>query len=371
MTRSATSPPTGGQHTLTRDAESTIPRRRASGLFAGAGRATLRPGEGENESRRSSVEPHREIPELSVVVSCFFEEESIDEFHRRLAATLDATGRSHEIVYVNDGSRDRTLERLHALFEGDPRVEAVVDLYRNSGQAAAVTAGCAHARGRRLVFLDSDLQLDPEDLPRLLALADEGHDVVFGYREARRDALPRRVASWLVNLALRRVAKTEVRDFGCNFRVLDAELVRAFGFGPFKIVRLASLVAAAGSCAETPVRHHPRRYGRSGWSAGQLLSYWIDNALLLSRRPFQLLSLLCFAVGLLLVLRVLLGLVLPMPVLSEVTNGLILNALVFSLLVVVGVSAGIGEYVIRSFLMLQGSPAYVVRSVRTRARAAG
>ncbi|MGH0034284.1 MAG: glycosyltransferase family 2 protein [Myxococcota bacterium] len=312
------------------------------------------------------MEPDTACPELSVVVSCFFEEESIDEFHRRLSRTLDETGTSYEIVFVDDGSRDATLERLHAIYERDPRVRAVVDLYRNSGQPAAVTAGASFARGRRFVFLDSDLQLDPEALPRLLEVSDQGHDVVCGYREIRHDSWARRLVSRLANSLLRRVARTEVRDFGCNFRVIDGGLVRAFGFGPFKVIRLASLLAAAGSCAEVPVDHHPRPYGRSGWTGTQLLSYWMDNAVLLSRRPFQLLSLLCFGVGLLLVLRVLLGLVLPVPVLSSVSNGLVLNALAFSLLVIVGVSAGIGEYVIRSFLMLQGSPAYIVRSARVR-----
>ena len=312
------------------------------------------------------MESPARVPEFSVVVSCYFEEQSLEEFHRRLKKTLEELGRSYEIIFVNDGSTDGTLERLNALYEKDPGIHAVVDLYRNSGQAAAVTAGCALARGRRLVFIDSDLQLDPEDLPLLVERVDQGYDVVSGYRESRKDAWPRRLLSSLANGLLRRVAGNPLRDFGCTFKILDAELVRAFGFGPFKVVRLVSIIAAAGRCAEVPVHHRPRRYGRSGWTLGSLTSYWLDNAVLLSRRPFQLLSMLCFAVGMLLVLRVAVGLLLPIPVLPNVSNGLILNALAFSLLVIVGVSAGIGEYVIRSFLMLQGSPAYVVRTVRKR-----
>lgn len=305
-------------------------------------------------------------PELSVVVTCFVEEPTIDEFHARLSRTLDALGRSCEIVFVNDGSTDDTLARLEAIFERDPRVSVLIDLMRNAGQGAAITAGCAHARGRRIVLLDSDLQLDPEDLPRLVAEADRGADVVSGVRVDRQDPLGRRMASWLANIILRRVSRSELRDFGCTFKVLDARLVRAFEPGPFRPLRPPYLVAQARTCADVPVAHHPRRHGRSGWTFARLFEYAMDAVVGLSQRPFQILAGICFATALLFVLRILVSPFLPRGILPEVTNGLILNAMVFSLLIVVGVVCAVGEYVIRNYRALYAEPAYVVRSVRRR-----
>jgi glycosyltransferase involved in cell wall biosynthesis len=305
-------------------------------------------------------------PELSVVITCYREERTIGAFHRRLRDTLVELGRPFEIVYVDDGSDDTTAQHLHRIFEEDEHVAAVVELFRNSGQTAAVTAGCAETVGRRLVFLDSDLQLDPEDLPSLVKASDEGADLVAGFRAERADTALRSLFSRLGNAALRTLAGSRLRDLGCTFRIVDARLVRAFEFGPRKVIRMGDLVAAAGRVAEVPVRHHPRAHGRSGWSAAGLLAYGADNLVVLSRRPFQVLSIACFVLGGLVVARLAVGLIWPGGVLDEVTNGLILNVLALGLVVLLGVSAAIGEYVIRSFLALQGAPAYVVRAVRRR-----
>lgn len=310
--------------------------------------------------------PPSDAPELSIVIACFFEEQSIDEFHRRLSATLEGMRRPYEIVFVNDGSTDRTFERLQAIFEADERVAAVIDLFKNSGQAAAVTAGCAAARGRVFVFIDSDLQLDPEELPRLLAEYDRGFDVVSGYRVNRQDPWARTLASRLAGVLLRRAAQTTMRDLGCVFKVVNGRIVRAFEPGPFKPLRLPALVAAAQRCGEIPVTHHARKYGRSGWTLTKLFSFAVENLVTVSQRPFQMLSLILLLLSLLFVARLLVGLIVPFTILPEVTHGLLLTGMVVSFLIIVGVSAGIGEYVIRSYLMLEGRPAYIVRSVLAR-----
>jgi undecaprenyl-phosphate 4-deoxy-4-formamido-L-arabinose transferase len=310
--------------------------------------------------------PDSTRPALSAVIGCHFEEHSIEEFHARLAAALESTGHCYEIVYVNDGSTDGTLRALEAIFERSPRVSAVVDLFRNAGQAAALTAGTTFATGDILVYMDSDLQLDPEDLPRLLAAYDEGVDVVSGYRENRRDSLTRTLPSRLANRVMRRVARADMRDFGCTFKLIDAQLVRAFEFGPLKPIRLPYLIAAAGRTCEVPVAHHPRRYGSSGWTFAKLFRYWMDSVVGASERPFQWLSGALLLVGILFVLRVAVNLLWPFSLMAEVTNGLLLNAVVLSFLIGVGVSAAIGEYVLRSYFLLLRHPAYVVRSVRSR-----
>ena len=104
-------------------------------------------------------------PEFSMLVTCHFEERSIEEFHARLSAALASLGRSYEIIMVNDGSTDGTWEKIKAIFAKDPRVRVVMDFFRNAGQQAAITACACEARGRALVLMDSDLQLMPEELP--------------------------------------------------------------------------------------------------------------------------------------------------------------------------------------------------------------
>ncbi len=123
--------------------------------------------------------PHPEPEvELSVVISCYFEELTVDEFHARLSAVLESLGRSYEIIFVNDGSSDDTFGHLEAISEKDPKVTAIVDLMKNAGQSNAKTPGVMLARGRGVVMIDSDLQLDPEDLPYLVVMWDDCYDLV-------------------------------------------------------------------------------------------------------------------------------------------------------------------------------------------------
>ena len=175
----------------------------------------------------------------------------------------------------------------------------------------------------------------------------------------------------MANTFMRRVSKTKLRDFGCTFKIMNGRMIRAFGFGPFKPMRLPYLIAAAGRSTEVPVSHHARPYGRSGWTLAKLFDYNIDNVVGLSQRPFQIVSVLLLVAGGLFALRVLVSLVFPFSVLDQVTHGLLLNAVVLGVLVAVGVTAGVGEYVMRSYLVLQGHPAYIVREVRCRARGGG
>ena len=142
-----------------------------------------------------ALQPAPTTCDLSAVIACYNEEESIGTFHRRLAAALESSGRSYELIFVNDGSEDDTLGRLLGVLEADPKVSAVVDLYSNAGQANATTPGIMLARGAAIRVMDSDLQLDPEELPKLLEAYDAGYDIVTGYRRERHDSSLRRVPS--------------------------------------------------------------------------------------------------------------------------------------------------------------------------------
>lgn len=305
-------------------------------------------------------------PELSLIVTCYFEEQSIDEFYTRLRAAAESLGRSYEIVMVNDGSTDGTWEKLKSFFERDASVTTVIDFYRNAGQVNAMTAGLTHARGKALVFMDSDLQLDPEELPLLVAEFDKGYEIVSGVRKQRSDPLLRRLPSLLANVVMRRVARHKLTDFGCTFKIYEARLVRAFEFGPFKPWRTAFVFARAGRCKEVPVTHHARRYGESGWTWRSLFAFYMDHLVGLSERPFQLLSGLCLFVAGLLLLRIALSWTLDVSILPTVTSGMLLNAIAFSLLLTLGVLSAVGEYVIRSFLMTLRYPAYVIREIHQK-----
>ena len=305
-------------------------------------------------------------PEFSVVITCYYEERSIDEFHGRLAAAMDSLGRSYEIVFVNDGSTDRTFEKLAHIFDKDPNVATVIDLFRNSGQLAAMTAGITHARGRHYIFMDSDLQLNPEDMPLLIDQFSKGVDIVSGYRKNRGDSILRRLPSKAANAIMRKVSGHDVKDFGCTFKIYNGDLIRAFQFGPFKTFLTAYVYSKAQRAVDVPIGHNPRKYGKSGWTFFKLFSFLMDNVVGVSQRPFQFLSLFSIVAAGVFFLRIVFSWVLPFSILPEITAGMILNVLLFHLLLTLAVLAAIGEYVIRNFASLQSYPIYIIRRIRQK-----
>jgi len=305
-------------------------------------------------------------PEFSLVVSCYFEERTIEEFHRRALAALEATGRSFEIILVNDGSADGTWNKLEAIFERDPRVRAVLDLFANAGQQAAVTAGLQEARGDAIILLDSDLQLAPEELPRLVEVYDRGYDLVSGYRENRKDSLFRVLPSKLANIIMRRASRSTLRDFGCTFKIYNARLLRAFQFGAHHVFSNVDVISRITRYTETPVTHFPRPHGKSGWTFRKLWTYNMENLVKLSQTPFQWLALACILASLVFFLRIGAGFFSGFGILRQVTPGLLLNVQVAAVLLLLAVLALIGEFTIRSFLSLRKTPAYIVRARRAR-----
>ncbi len=209
--------------------------------------------------------------DLSVVIPVWDEAPSLVALHARLSATLGKLGKSYEVIYVDDGSRDGSAPLLRQLYEQD-RTVRVIRFDRNYGQHAAVLAGFERARGEIIVTLDGDLQNPPEEIPKLLEKLHEGYEVVGGWREARRDSVFRRAVSSLINRAISRVVGVHMRDYGCMLRayrrsVVD-QILRCRGTASF-IPALAN--AFAGSVAEVAVAHEPRRAGRSKYGLLRLL----------------------------------------------------------------------------------------------------
>jgi len=305
-------------------------------------------------------------PAISAIVTSYFEERSLPEFYPRLPAALQSLDRPYEIIMVNDGSTDQTFDIMKRLYQDDPNIFAIVDFFKNSGQLAAMTAGACRARGKAILFIDSDLQLAPEDLPRLVAKYDEGYDLVSGYRENRKDSPFRVLPSKIANMIMRKVSQTTLSDFGCTYKLYNAKVIHAFDLGPFKLFNTASVIARIGRWTEVPVTHAPRPYGTSGWTFRKLWQFNMENIVNLSQRPFQLLGALCLILAALFTLRVLADLVLHITLLPTVTNGLLLNSITVSTLAILGLLCLIGEFTIRNFLLHQRHPAYIEREVRCR-----
>jgi dolichol-phosphate mannosyltransferase len=201
-------------------------------------------------------------PAVSVIVPLFNEEDNVPILQSELRAVLKEL--DHEIIFVDDGSADRTIERIE--FAADIRV---IRFEKNVGQSAAIFAGLQAARGTILVLIDGDLQNDPADIPRLLDEISRGADLVCGYRAQRRDTVVKRLTSRIANAIRSRYTKDGVRDTGCTLKAMRRECLAALI--PFKGMHrfIPALVKGAGyRLVEIPVNHRSRRFGHTKYGLG-------------------------------------------------------------------------------------------------------
>ena len=201
-------------------------------------------------------------PAVSVIVPLFNEEESMSSLQSELCTALG--GLDYEIIFVDDGSVDRTVERIKPV----PNIR-VIRFEKNTGQSAAIYAGLQAALGATAVLIDGDLQNDPADIPRLLAEIAHGADLVCGYRARRKDTPVKRLTSRIANAVRSRFTKDGVRDTGCTLKAMRRECVGALV--PFKGMHrfIPALIKGAGyRLVEIPVNHRPRRFGKSKYGLG-------------------------------------------------------------------------------------------------------
>src|SRR6202521_2350098 len=215
-------------------------------------------------------------PRLSVIVLVYNEVESVAPLHEELMGVLEALDTSYEVLYIDDGSRDGSTERLGQFASRDAHVR-VVSFRRNFGQTAAVQAGIDNSRGEILVFMDGDLQNDPHDIPRLLDKMADGNDVVSGWRKDRQDdaarVLPSKIANWIIA----RVTGVPLNDFGCTLKAYRREViqdVKLYGEMHRFIPVYASWVGAR--ITELPVNHRHRAFGKSKYSLSRTSRVLLD-----------------------------------------------------------------------------------------------
>ncbi len=215
--------------------------------------------------------------DVSVVIPVFNEEDNLQELYQRLVESLDALGLEWEVLFSDDGSRDKSLEVLEGLAEKDPRIK-VIAFRRNFGQTAAMEAGFRHATGDVVVPMDADLQNDPKDIGKLLQTLEEGYDVAKGWRKNRKDnfvkrTLPSRIANGLISW----VTGVHLHDYGCTLAAYRREVlkeIRLYGEMHRFIPAYASW--AGGRIKEVVVDHHPRTRGQTKYGLSRTFRVILD-----------------------------------------------------------------------------------------------
>src|SRR5918996_3635984 len=214
---------------------------------------------------------------LSIIVPLYNEEESIIPLYTAIQGTVESLGLEYEILFVDDGSRDKTFATASRLAEQDPHLR-VIKLRRNYGQTPAMVAGIEHANGKILITMDGDLQNDPDDIPEFIRKIHEGYDIVVGWRHKRQDKLftrkiPSRIANWLIG----KVTGVPIKDNGCSLKAFRASLIKRIPLYSEMHRFIPAMASIAGPrIAEIKVRHHARQFGKSKYGLSRIYKVLLD-----------------------------------------------------------------------------------------------
>jgi undecaprenyl-phosphate 4-deoxy-4-formamido-L-arabinose transferase len=304
-------------------------------------------------------------PKLSVVIPVYNEEAVLPTLFARLYPALDALQIHYEIVFVNDGSRDRSVALLRQQFSARPAETRVVLFHANFGQHSAVMAGLAYSRGDYVVTLDADLQNPPEEIGKLVGMLDQGYDYVGTIRQQRQDSLWRRSFSKAINKIREWITPVRITDQGCMMRGYSRSVVTALNqtreVNTF-IPALASIYAM--NPVEVPIAHEERHAGRSKYSMYSLIRLNFDLITGFSVVPLQLFSMIGMAVALLSAFMVVYLFVRRIIVGPEAEGLFTLFGIVFFFIGLALFGIGLlGEYVGRIYAQVRERPRYIVEAV--------
>jgi glycosyltransferase involved in cell wall biosynthesis len=307
--------------------------------------------------------------DLSIIVPMKDERDNVEPLHKALVKALEPTGYTFEMILVDDGSTDGTVDVLAEVARADQRVK-VIQLRRNYGQTPALRAGIDAAQGEVVITMDGDLQNDPSDIPMLLAKLGEGYDVVLGERVNRQDKLfVRKVPSWLANALIRKVTGTKIRDLGCTLRAMRREAAMELPlYG--EMHRFMSVLAEISGhrVCQVPVKHHPRQFGKTKYNLSRTVRVVLDlitvrflqSYLTRPMHVFGLSGLACFGFAFTSLLTCGLQKLVWAEHLNR--NPLLLLSVLLTVVGVQFISLGlIGEVLSRTYFESQGKTAYHIR----------
>jgi len=317
----------------------------------------------------------------SIVVPFYNEQENISPLYVKLTEVMDAIGERYELVFVDDGSKDKTFKVLSDIYEHDPRVN-VVQLRRNFGQAPALKAGFDFARGEIIISMDGDLQHDPDEIPRFLEKIEEGYDLVSGWRFERKDhwlmrQVPSRVANWL----MAKLSGIDLHDFGTTFKAYRREIlqeIQLYGELHRFIPALASSTGAR--IAEVPISNLERKSGKSNYGIGRTIRVFFDLIMVkflldYSTRPLQFFGLLGLAgtgTGFLLALFLLVDKFFYHQAIMTEHGPLLLLSIALFVSGIQFISMGLlGEITARTYYESQNKAIYALREVKSHRKEMG
>ncbi len=215
--------------------------------------------------------------DLSIVAPVYNEEENVPLLHQAITAAVAPLGLEWEVILVDDGSSDGSLEVLRRLAAEDPAHVRVIELRRNFGQTAAIAAGIDYSCGEVVVLIDADLQNDPADIPMMLEKINAGYDVVSGWRISRQDDLSRRLPSRLANGLISSVTGVHLHDYGCTLKAYRREVITGFKlYGEMHRFIPVYANSVGARIIEMPVRHHPRRFGKAKYGLERTVKVILD-----------------------------------------------------------------------------------------------
>ena len=308
---------------------------------------------------------------ISLVIPLYNEEGNVEQLYNEITRVVDDANLKAEFVFIDDGSKDKTVENLWAIAGNDPRTR-IVCLRRNFGQTAAMAAGFDHAEGEIVITLDGDLQNDPVEIPKLIAKIDEGYDLVAGWRKDRQDKMmSRKIPSMLANRLISKTTNVELHDYGCTLKAFTKEVAKGLQLYGEMHRFIPALAAQMGvRIAEVPVKHRPRIHGTSKYGISRTFRVLLDLLTVrfflgFSTRPLHMVGALGMASGglgsFLLVMLTFQRLVMHMPIGNRPM------LLISVMLILIGLQffcfGILAEVLARTYHESQNKKTYVVRSV--------
>ncbi len=301
--------------------------------------------------------------DLSIIIPVFNEASTLEELHRRLVTVLDQLDKTYEIIFIDDGSTDDSLQVLKALQQADKRLR-IISFMRNFGQHPAIIAGFTHCRSEVAISMDADLQNPPEEIPKILAKIDQGYEHVGGWRQGRSDSFFRRLTSKLANRMIARFTGVELNDYGCALRAYTRNVIESLVGLKERTIHISAMACWMGfNSTEVPIEHEVRKVGKSSYNLRKLLRMVFDLVTGYSSFPMELMSFIGFIFAFLGFL--LGGYLLMLRLIYGVVSGFrTVVALGFIFMGIQLLSLGIiGQYLVRNYNQTQDRPLYIIREI--------